>query len=167
MRTRNFQDKIINLQDLAAILSRHTYRGSIGLVLTTGAFDMLHLGHVRYLWRAAEKGDYLVVGVDSDNRVKSAKGEHRPFFQEDDRAIVVAGLGFVDLVCVFDDMKELLDAVLPSILVVSPTSTEDVSFNRKIYAKSRGIAVVEIAEQAKMHTSDFAKQIRQKILKPG
>ncbi len=160
MRSKNFEDKIINLADFAI----DAYQDSINLVLTTGAFDMLHPGHVRYLWRASEQGDYLIVGIDSDKRVRSAKGEHRPFFHEKDRSIVVAGLGFVDLVCVFDNMKELLDTVLPTTLVVSPTSTEDASFDRKMYAKNRGIKIVEISEQAKMHTSDFAKQIRYKIL---
>lgn len=163
MRTGNFQDKVINLDELGILLSGQPYKDSVRLVCTTGAFDMLHPGHVRYLWRAAEQGDYLLVGIDSDARVRSAKGEHRPFFPEQDRASVVAGLGFVDFVCIFDDMKTLLDIVSPSILVVSPTSTEDPSFNRKIYAKSRGMTVVEIQEQAKMHTTDFADRIMRKI----
>ncbi len=163
MKTSFFQDKIASLEELGVLLKAANYRESVDLVCTTGAFDMLHPGHVRYLWRAAEQGDYLLVGIDSDARVRSAKGEHRPFFPEQDRASVVAGLGFVDFVCIFDDMKTLLDIVSPSILVVSPTSTEDPSFNRKIYAKSRGMTVVEIQEQAKMHTTDFADRIMQKI----
>ncbi len=163
MRTNFFMDKVVSLGELAEILNDEWYRGPEPIVCTTGAFDMLHPGHIKYLWQVSQHGQYLIVGIDSDHRVKQAKGDHRPFFSEDDRATVVAGLGFVDFVFIFHSMKELLDTVCPGVLVVSPTSKEDVEFDRIQYAKEKGAHIVEIAAQSSMHTSDHVLRILSKF----
>ena len=85
------------------------------LVFTNGCFDLLHAGHVRYLQQARELGHALAVGLNSDRSVRELKGEGRPINAEDDRAEVVAALGCVDYVVIFDGKRatDLLRAVRP------------------------------------------------------
>ena len=89
------------------------------VVFTNGCFDILHRGHVDYLSKARALGDVLIVGVNSDVSVKRLKGVHRPIVQEDDRAAVLAALGVVDYVCLFDEDTpyELIRVLVPDILV--------------------------------------------------
>lgn len=89
------------------------------VVFTNGCFDILHRGHVDYLSKARALGDILIVGVNTDASVKRLKGSNRPFVQEDDRAAVLAALGVVNYVCLFDEDTpyELIRALVPDILV--------------------------------------------------
>ena len=89
------------------------------VVFTNGCFDILHRGHIDYLSKARALGDILIVGVNSDASVKRLKGVNRPIVQGDDRAAVVAALGVVDYVCLFDEDTpyELIRALVPDILV--------------------------------------------------
>ncbi len=89
------------------------------VVFTNGCFDILHVGHVRYLKDARALGDVLVVGINSDASVKRLKGPERPVNNERDRAEVLASLGCVDYVMQFDDDTPLalIEAVAPDILV--------------------------------------------------
>ena len=73
------------------------------IVSTNGCFDILHVGHVRYLQKSASLGDILVVYLNSDRSVKALKGDSRPLNNENDRAEVLAGLGCVDYVVIFDE----------------------------------------------------------------
>lgn len=89
------------------------------VVFSNGCFDILHVGHVDYLEKAREKGDFLVVGLNTDSSVRRLKGQNRPINQEDSRARVLAGLGFVDMVVLFDEDTpyEIIGALMPDILV--------------------------------------------------
>lgn len=89
------------------------------VVFTNGCFDILHVGHTRYLRDARAEGDILVVGLNSDASVKRLKGEERPVNNEDDRAEILASLGFVDYVIKFTDdtPASLIEAVAPDVLV--------------------------------------------------
>ena len=89
------------------------------IVFTNGCFDILHLGHIDYLSKARALGDILIVGVNTDASVRRLKGDDRPIVQEDDRAAVLAALGVVDYVCLFDEDTpyELIRALVPDILV--------------------------------------------------
>ncbi|MCZ7591071.1 MAG: D-glycero-beta-D-manno-heptose 1-phosphate adenylyltransferase [Kiritimatiellae bacterium] len=89
------------------------------LVFTNGAFDILHAGHVTYLQFAREQGDALCVGLNSDASVKRYKGDRRPVNSQDDRALVLAALGCVDYVVIFDEdePKELIAELIPDVLV--------------------------------------------------
>jgi len=89
------------------------------VVFTNGCFDILHVGHVRYLNAARALGDALIVGINSDRSVREIKGESRPIVPEEERAEVIAGLGSVDCVCIFDDAtpKRIIDAIVPDVLV--------------------------------------------------
>jgi rfaE bifunctional protein nucleotidyltransferase chain/domain len=89
------------------------------VVFTNGCFDILHVGHIRYLNSARALGDALIVAVNSDRSVREIKGESRPIVPELERAEVLAALACVDYVCIFDDPtpKRVIDAIVPDILV--------------------------------------------------
>ena len=89
------------------------------LVFTNGCFDILHAGHVRYLTAAAELGDFLIIGLNSDASVRRLKGEGRPIVSEADRAEVLDALRAVDIVTIFDEptAEELIRLVRPDVYV--------------------------------------------------
>ena len=90
------------------------------IVFTNGCFDILHKGHVTYLAKTASLGDRLIVGVNSDYSVKlQGKGEDRPINKEEARELIIASLGFVDCVVIFDEQTplNLINELLPDILV--------------------------------------------------
>ena len=89
------------------------------VVFTNGCFDIIHMGHVKLLQRAKEEGDYLIVGLNSDDSVRKLKGEGRPMKCENERAEVLAGLKCVDCVVIFkeDDPLEIIKCLEPDVLV--------------------------------------------------
>jgi D-beta-D-heptose 7-phosphate kinase/D-beta-D-heptose 1-phosphate adenosyltransferase len=89
------------------------------LVFTNGCFDLLHVGHVRYLAEARRLGDALLVAINSDASVRALKGAGRPILSESERAEILAALSSVDFVTVFDDEspRSLISEVLPDVLV--------------------------------------------------
>ncbi len=89
------------------------------IVFTNGCFDLLHVGHVRYLQEAKNLGDILVVGLNSDASVKALKGDLRPIQQEQDRGEILSALECVDWVILFDELTplKLISQVKPDILV--------------------------------------------------
>ena len=93
--------------------------GGRRLVFTNGCFDILHVGHVRYLEAARQLGDALLVAVNSDRSVRALKGAGRPFVAELERAELLAALSCVDFVTVFDDEspRSLIAEILPDVLV--------------------------------------------------
>jgi rfaE bifunctional protein nucleotidyltransferase chain/domain len=111
-------DKILNRDALAKAVSELKAKGK-KVVFTNGVFDLLHVGHLRYLKQACALGDVLVIGLNADSCVKRLKGENRPILPEAERAELLAGLDCVDYVCIFeeDDPRELIKAIVPNILV--------------------------------------------------
>lgn len=112
----NFESKICTRDEAAQRASALPHP----VVFTNGVFDVLHRGHVTYLAQARELGASLIVGVNSDASVKRlGKGDDRPINREDDRAALLAALGCVDLVTIFDEDTplELIRLVHPHILV--------------------------------------------------
>ena len=94
--------KIVNLDMLTDIVKKlHSEKKKV--VSTSGCFDILHAGHVTYLEEAKNKGDVLVLLLNSDKSVKGLKGDERPIVPQKERAIVIAGLESVDYVCIFDE----------------------------------------------------------------
>lgn len=89
------------------------------LVFTNGVFDLLHVGHVRYLAQARALGDALVVAINSDRSVRELKGPERPVFDQDERAEILAALRNVNYVVVFDDIspRDTIKKLLPDVLV--------------------------------------------------
>jgi len=111
-------DKIKARQDLPAILDAHRQRG-LRIVLTNGCFDLLHIGHIRYLQSARALGDLLIVAVNSDSSVRLlGKGPGRPIVPEAHRAEVLAALSCVDYVVLFDEPSplEIITFIQPDIL---------------------------------------------------
>jgi rfaE bifunctional protein nucleotidyltransferase chain/domain len=108
--------KILSLTELKREAERLRAAGK-RIVATNGCFDILHVGHVRYLTAAAELGDVFVVGVNGDDSVRVLKGEGRPINRATDRAEVLAALEVVDLVVVFPELRatNFLAAARPSV----------------------------------------------------
>ncbi|MBN2122975.1 MAG: D-glycero-beta-D-manno-heptose 1-phosphate adenylyltransferase [Deltaproteobacteria bacterium] len=121
-----YRSKIKSLAEIKGEIDGLKARGR-KIVFTNGCFDILHPGHTRYLSAARALGDYLVVAVNSDRSVRSIKGPHRPVMPQEERAEVLAALGFVDGVVVFDedDPLEVIRTLMPDVLVKGGDWTED------------------------------------------
>ena len=89
------------------------------IVFTNGCFDLLHVGHIRYLSNAKKLGDFLIVGLNSDESVKILKGQNRPINKFEDRAMLLSALRSVDLVIMFEEQtpENLINKILPDVLV--------------------------------------------------
>ena len=89
------------------------------IVFTNGCFDLLHVGHVRYLAQAKKLGDFLIIGLNSDSSVKELKGEDRPINSFEDRATLLSAIESVDLVIMFEEQtpENLIKDIVPDILV--------------------------------------------------
>ena len=89
------------------------------IVFTNGCFDLLHVGHIRYLAQAKKLGDFLIIGLNSDRSVRSLKGENRPINSFEDRATLLSALNSVDLVIKFEEKTpvNLIKEIVPNILV--------------------------------------------------
>lgn len=115
------------------------------VVLANGCFDLLHVGHLRYLAGAKALGDLLVVGVNSDAQARRLKGEGRPFMPEMERAEILAALKVVDLVTVFDEptVEMLIRSIRPDIHAKGTDYTEDTVPEREVIREVGGrVAIV-------------------------
>ncbi len=112
------KSKILSIDELLAERARLGDAGQ-KLVFTNGVFDILHVGHVRYLEQARALGDALVVAINSDASVRELKGAGRPLINQDERAEILAALRSVNYVSVFDDVspRSLIADLLPDVLV--------------------------------------------------
>jgi len=98
------QRKIVAMADLPPLTNKLRAEGR-RIIATNGCFDLLHVGHVRYLQAARALGDFLIVGLNGDESTRQLKGPGRPLNNERDRAEVLAALGCVDLVSIFPQMR--------------------------------------------------------------
>jgi len=114
MRNRPNDAPILDRVLLVDEIERAKAAGST-VVLANGCFDLLHVGHIRYLAGAKVLGDILVVGINSDRQARSLKGEGRPFMPENERAEMISAIRFVDFVTVFDEpnVEGLIRAIRP------------------------------------------------------
>lgn len=112
------KEKILSLDKLLGLRQGLRADGK-RLVFTNGVFDLLHVGHVRYLAAARNLGDALVVAINSDRTVRQLKGDNRPIINENERAEILAALRAVNYVTVFDDTspRSLIKELLPDVLV--------------------------------------------------
>lgn len=110
-------EKILSLEELLGVRKAMRADGK-RLVFTNGVFDLLHVGHVRYLRSARMLGDALLVAINSDQTVRQLKGDGRPLINQDERAEVLAALRYVDYVTIFDDIspRSIIAKVLPDVL---------------------------------------------------
>jgi len=109
---------IVSLSELVYIVDRLKKDGK-RIVFTNGCFDILHVGHVRYLKEARGLGDVLIVGVNSDESVRRLKGDKRPIVSQGERAEILSSLRFVDYVIIFmePDPLNIIAAIKPHLLV--------------------------------------------------
>ena len=123
---RDSDNKIKNHDVLAEIISAEKSRGK-KIVFTNGCFDLLHVGHVKYLQKARSFGDLLILGLNSDASIKRLKGDKRPLIGEEERAHILAALDCIDYVVVFDEDTplRLIETLKPSILVKGGDYTLD------------------------------------------
>lgn len=115
------------------------------IVLANGCFDVLHVGHVRYLQGAKVLGDFLVVGINSDQQVASLKGSGRPIMGEQERAEIVAAIECVDFVTIFDEptVTELLLDLKPDVHAKGTDYTEETVPEREVVRRYGGrVAIV-------------------------
>jgi D-beta-D-heptose 7-phosphate kinase/D-beta-D-heptose 1-phosphate adenosyltransferase len=131
------------------------------IVFTNGVFDLLHVGHLRYLQRARELGDALLIGLNSDRSVRQIKGPERPITTESERAEVLEALGCVDGVVVFDEdtPRDLIAAIQPDVLVKGADWAEDAIVGRDI-VEARGGRVVRVDVEPGHSTSAIIAKIR-------
>jgi len=118
--------KIVPLKEIAERVKKLRAAGR-KIVATNGCFDLLHVGHIRYLEAARKLGDALVVGINGDKSVSALKGAGRPLNSEGDRAEVVAALSSVDLVAIFPELRatQFLQLVAPDVYVKGGDYYED------------------------------------------
>ena len=118
--------KVISVEELAQIAKAMRAAGK-RLVVTNGCFDLLHLGHVRYLRAARTLGDALAVGLNGDQSVRELKGADRPINNERDRADLLAALEDVDFIVIFPEVRatRFLETVAPTIYVKGGDYTSD------------------------------------------
>jgi D-glycero-beta-D-manno-heptose 1-phosphate adenylyltransferase len=144
--------------ELRELLARVTARRTQGarVVLANGCFDVLHVGHVRYLKGAKAEGDLLVVGINSDKQVAVLKGTGRPIIGEQERAEIVAALESVDLVTIFDEptVTELLLALKPDVHAKGTDYTEDTVPEREV-VRSYGGRVAIVGDPKNHSTSQL------------
>lgn len=119
------------------------------IVFTNGVFDLLHLGHITYLAKAAELGDKLIIGLNADASVKRLKGESRPVNDQNNRAALLAALFFVDAVVLFeeDTPRELITQLLPDVLVKGADYTVDnIAGAKEVLANGGEVKTISLVE---------------------
>jgi D-beta-D-heptose 7-phosphate kinase / D-beta-D-heptose 1-phosphate adenosyltransferase len=153
------EEKIKNLRQLQKIIrSLKSQRKKV--VFTNGCFDLLHYGHVKYLQDARNKGDILVVAVNSDASVKKLKGKNRPIVPVKDRVRVIAGLASVDFAVIFDQDTPLtvIQALKPDILVKGADWNPDAIVGKE-FVESYAGKVTTIQFVKGLSTTNLIKKI--------
>ncbi|HYM45804.1 MAG TPA: adenylyltransferase/cytidyltransferase family protein [Solirubrobacteraceae bacterium] len=156
----NFEDRLIpTLEEMTRTVT-HLKGLGYRAVLTSGSFDLIHLGHVKYLARAKQFGDVLAVGVDSDAKIRRRKGEDRPMVPEGERLEMLAYQRPVDLIFLKEDGEErwaLIKAVRPDVLVLTADHSYSEDDLRALGELCGQIEVVE--RQASVTTSERIRQM--------
>lgn len=143
-------EKIIPVGELPAHIKRLRESGTC-VVFTNGCFDILHVGHTRYLQAARALGDKLVVAINSDRAVRELKGAHRPIVPEAERAEMLAALSCVDYVTIFDELspRSLIARTLPDVLVKGGDyNLDEIHGREEVEAAGGRVVAVPLVEGA-------------------
>jgi rfaE bifunctional protein nucleotidyltransferase chain/domain len=154
--------RVLNREEASKLIEDLKKQGK-QVVFTNGCFDILHVGHMTYLEEAKEFGDYLFVGVNSDESVKRLKGPTRPINNEVDRAELLAGLKAVDYTVIFteDTPVELIGVLKPSIHVKGGDyKKEDLPETKVVESYGGRVEIVSLVEGKS--TSNVVKKIQNK-----
>lgn len=157
--------KISDLQSLKASIARWQSKGK-KVVFTNGVFDLLHIGHITYMAKAAELGDKLVIGLNSDSSVKRIKGEDRPVNDQNSRAALLAALFFVDGIVVFEEDTpiNIITTLMPDILVKGADySIENIVGAKEVMANGGEVKTIDFVEG--YSSTSIIKKIREQITK--
>ena len=148
----------------AVQLSERAHANGRTVVFTNGVFDLLHLGHVRYLQHARALGDLLIVGINSDRSVREVKGPGRPITPEAERAEVLAALACVDAVAIFEEPTplEIITAIQPDVLVKGADWAADAIIGRDV-VEARGGRVVRATIEEGHSTTGIIARIRRDV----
>jgi rfaE bifunctional protein nucleotidyltransferase chain/domain len=141
-------DKTVDLSSLKNKVNTWQ-NGAQRVVFTNGVFDVLHIGHITYLSRAAELGDKLIIGLNSDSSVKRIKGEGRPINSQDNRAALLAALFFVDAIVIFseDTPLNLITTLMPDILVKGADySVDNIVGAKEVIANGGEVKTIDFVE---------------------
>ena len=133
------------------------------VVFTNGVFDLIHAGHVDYLTKAKALGDVLIVGMNTDNSVRRIKGDKRPILNQDERAFLISSFKPVDYVTLFDEdtPKEIIDEIIPDILVKGADWSIDKIVGRETVEKNGGeVKTIEFVNN--QSTSKIIESIKNK-----
>jgi D-beta-D-heptose 7-phosphate kinase/D-beta-D-heptose 1-phosphate adenosyltransferase len=156
----NFAERLIpSLEEMTRTVT-HLKGLGYAVVLTSGSFDLIHLGHVKYLEAAKQQGDVLVVGVDSDEKIRRRKGEDRPMVPEVERLELLAFQRPVDLIYKKEEGETrwaLIKAVAPDVLVL----TEDHSYSAEDLAALQDVVgrIEVLPRQSSVTTSERIRQM--------
>jgi D-beta-D-heptose 7-phosphate kinase/D-beta-D-heptose 1-phosphate adenosyltransferase len=137
------KEKIRKREELRRIVENLKAKGK-RVVFTNGCFDLLHIGHVRYLEEAKSLGDILVVGLNSDRSVRGLKGPNRPILPEEERAEILSGLECVNYINIFDEPTplELISSLQPQVLVKGGDWTKEAAVGKEVVERSGGEVVI-------------------------
>jgi rfaE bifunctional protein nucleotidyltransferase chain/domain len=157
---RRAEDKILGRAELRQFVEEQQKRG-LRVVFANGCFDLMHVGHVRYLEGAREEGDRLVVGVNSDRGVVRLKGPGRPILGERERALLVASLRAVDGVTLFDEpaVEALLECLRPDVHAKGTDYTAETVPERATAARL-GIRIAIVGDPKSHSTRELLGSIR-------
>lgn len=157
------REKILSRSGLRDVLDEHRRSGR-KIVFANGIFDLLHVGHVRYLQAARAEGDVLVVGVNSDSSARALKGPGRPILTERARAALVAAITAVDYVIVFDEpnVESLLREFQPDVHAKGTDYTAD-SVPERDLAALLGIRVAIVGDPKQHSTRDLLERVRRQV----
>ncbi len=152
----------MTIAEASALVQRLRTAGQT-IVFTNGVFDLLHVGHLRYLQHARGLGDALILGVNSDRSARAIKGPDRPITFEADRAEVLEALACVDGVVIFDEdtPRDLIAAIQPDVLVKGADWAQDAIVGRDI-VEARGGRVIRMAIEPGHSTSAIIDTIRRR-----
>lgn len=159
-KQQSIENKIVTREVLAHLCAGWRVKGH-KIVFTNGCFDLLHRGHIATLLAAAEAGDKVVVGLNTDASVQQLKGPTRPVQQEDDRALIMAAQAYVDAVVLFGEETplELIQAIQPDIIVKGGDYTPE-SVVGKDVVEARGGKVVIVPLEAGRSTTNIIGKMK-------
>ena len=151
--------KVQTLQEISTLVREHQAAGKT-VVFANGCFDRLHVGHIRYLEAARALGDVLVLGLNGDKSVRQLKGPGRPLMNEQERAEILAALGCVDYLVIFDEptAKKVLETLKPNIHAKGTDYTRE-SVPERETVLSYGGSIAIVGDPKDHSTKDFLKQI--------
>lgn len=166
LNTEMMHDHFAQILDRDGVVRDTTNARSGGakVVLANGCFDLLHVGHVRYLAGAKALGEILVVGVNCDEQARRLKGEGRPIMSETDRAAMVSALKHVDFVTIFHEptVEELIRAIRPDFHAKGTDYTKESVPEREIVRECGGTVVI-VGDPKDHSSTNIINTVRQKI----